>query len=116
MIGGVVFASLTVDTRSKNDPWQQRPELRPFPAMVAQEQPDVTQRTALDAHYQSYRNEQYKEGKKSRTWYRLLFPNDADYNVKQNPYAHTHRENVYNPANNYYARPGSQHYRHHVNE
>lgn len=76
---------------------------------------DITQSTALNAHYQSHRNKEFAEGKKSRTWYRLFFPNDADYNVKQNPYARTHRENIYNPANNYYARP-DQHYRHHTNE
>jgi hypothetical protein len=44
-----------------------------------------------------------------------LFPNDADYNVKENPLAHTHRENVYNPTNGYYAVAGNT-FRHHVNE
>ena len=83
--------------------------------MVPKDELDVTQRTALEAHYQSFRNKQYEEGKKRRTWYRLLFPNDADYNVKENPLAHTHRENVYNPTNGYYAVAGNT-FRHHVNE
>lgn len=116
ILGGIGFAYLTTDQRQRMDPWYQRPEFRPYPAMVPKEELDVTQRTALEAHYQSYRNKAYAEDKKSRTWYRLLFPNDADWNVHHaNPYAHTHRENVYNPANGYYATVGKT-YRHHVNE
>ena len=83
--------------------------------MVPKEELDITQKTALEAHYQDYRNKTYAEEKKTRTWYRLFFPNDADYSVKANPYSQTHRENVYNPANGYYALPGTT-LRHHVNE
>ena len=83
--------------------------------MVPKDEQDVTQRTALEAHYQSFRNKQYEEGKKRRPWYRVQFPNDPDYNVKENPLAHTHRENVYNPTNGYYAVAGNT-FRHHVNE
>lgn len=116
IVGGFLFSYMTVDgDHQKKDAWYSRPDLKPFPAMVPRDQLDVTYRSVLDAHYQSYRNKQYESEKKHRTWYRLFFPNDADYSVSRNPYALTHRENVYNPANNYYAVPGKT-TRHHVNE
>lgn len=99
----------------KKDAWYSRPDLKPFPAMVPKETMDITERTLYETHYQTFRNKQYESEKKKRTWYRLFFPNDADYTVSNNPYTQTHRENVYNPANNYYALPGKT-YRHHVNE
>ncbi len=76
---------------------------------------DITERTMMEAHYQSFRNKEYANDKKHRTWYRLFFPNDADYSVKRNPYHQTHKDNVYNPANNYYPTIGT-HFRSHVNE
>jgi len=115
LFGGFAFAMLTTNENQKRDPWYQRPDLRPFPAMVPKESMDITERTMYETHYQSFRNEQWKNDRKHRTWYRLFFPNDADYTVTRNPYSLTHRENVYNPANNYYARPG-KHYRDHLNE
>jgi hypothetical protein len=41
----------------------------------------------------------YKQEKKKSAWYRLFYPLDADYNVKENPWAHNHKDNVYNPYN-----------------
>jgi hypothetical protein len=114
--GGLLFANYTVSKDQQCDSWYTRPDLKPFPAMVPFEELDVTQKTALQAHYQSYRNKEYKEGKKTRAWYRLFFPNDANYSVKSNPYAHTHRENVYNPNNQYFAKVGTNHFRQHLNE
>jgi hypothetical protein len=115
ILGGYLIGSYSVNENQKKDAWYARPDKKPFPAMVAKEDLDVTERTMLEAHYQSFRNKEYKEDKKHRTWYRLFFPNDADYTVHRNPYAQTHRENVYNPANNYYAVAGNT-FRHHVNE
>lgn len=115
ILGGLTFAYYTCSSNQKIDAWYSRPDLRPFPAMVPRESLDTTERTMMEAHYQSFRNKQYSEDKKNRTWYRLLFPNDAKFDTKCNPYHETHRENVYNPANNYYAKP-TNHLRHHVNE
>jgi len=84
--------------------------------MVPKEDLDPTQRGALESHYQSFRNAQYKENKKKRTWYRLFFPNDADWTVKDtNINAHTAKDNVYNPANGYYA-THTNHFGHHLSE
>ena len=83
--------------------WYNRPDLKPYPAMVPKESMDITERTALEAHSRKFRNERHKDEKKKSTWYRLLFPNSADYNVKENPYAIHPKENVYNPKNGYFA-------------
>lgn len=70
--------------------------------MVPKDTMDVTERTMLEAHYESYRNMKHKQEKKKSAWYRLFFPVDADYNVKENPWAHNHPDNVYNPRNGFY--------------
>lgn len=116
LAGGFLFANFTVDERQKNDAWYCRPDLKPFPAMVPKEDMDITERTMLETHYQSYRNKAYSEDKKHRTWYRLFFPLSADYTVKRNPYHSTHRDNVYNPNNGYFATIGNNHFRDHTNE
>ena len=116
MLGGFLFAKMTVKDNYMVDAWYQRPDLKPFPAMVPKEELDITERTMLESHYQSFRNKEYKESKKRRTWYRLLFPNDADYSVKENPYSLTHRFNVYNAADNYYTNFDTAHFRDHQNE
>lgn len=114
--GGILFAYATTDRRIGRDEWYSRPDLKVFPAMVAKEDMDVTERTAYESKYQSYRNKEWAQDKKNRTWYRLFFPLDADYSVNKNPYAHTHKDNVYNPYQNYYATIGTNHFRHHLNE
>lgn len=113
--GGLAFAYWSMDQNHRIDPWYQRPDFKPFPAMVPKESMDITERTAYETHYQSFRNKQWAETKKTRTWYRLFFPNDADYSVKENPYSQTHRENIYNPNNNFYANH-TNHFRHHHNQ
>lgn len=115
LTGGIMFAFYTTDTRQIKNTWYNRPELKPFPAMVPFDHMDVTQRTSMEAHLGSYRREKAKQERKKSSWYRLFFPNDADYNVKENPFAINNKENVYNPNNGYY---GSihNHYRDHTND
>jgi hypothetical protein len=84
--------------------------------MVAKDEEDITEKTMYEAHYKTWKKNYYKNEKKHRTWYRLFFPNDADWTVNRNPYAQTHRHNVYNIDNNYYPRLGSNHFRDHLNE
>jgi hypothetical protein len=114
LTGGLLFAYLTTDSRYVHNVWYSRPDLKPFPAMVPQTE-DITQKTALYSHYQSNRNSNNKTDMKRKTWYRLLFPLDADYSVKENPYAYHSRDDVYNPKNGFYASP-TNHFRDHVNE
>lgn len=56
LAGGYLFASYTTNSNQRHDAWYSRPDLKPFPAMVPKEELDVTERTMLEAHYQSYRN------------------------------------------------------------
>src|SRR5450830_1789830 len=79
--GGCAFANMTTSENQKRDAWYTRPDLKPFPAMVPKETMDITERTMIETHYQSYRNKAYADDKKHRTWYRLFFPLDADYSV-----------------------------------
>jgi hypothetical protein len=115
LAGGLLFANLTVSKDIMNDPWYSRPDLKPFPAMIPKEDIDPMDRQVLEAHYQKYRNERNKELRKKSSWYRLFFPNNADYTPVENPYAHTHRHNVYNPTNCYYPSVTNQ-FRKHLNE
>ena len=114
-VGGFIFAGFTVDQRQVKNTWYNRPDLKPFPAMVPKECLDETEQTTLEAHYQKFRNEQNKETRKKSAWYRLFFPNKADYSVNRNIYAYENKENLYNPANGFV---GSihNHYRDHHQE
>ena len=114
-VGGFIFAYYTTDQRQMVNQWYNRPDLKPYPAMVPRECMDVTERTILEAHSIKFQNLRAKEERKKSAWYRLFFPNDADYNVKENPYALNNRENVYNPLNGYVG-SFENHYRDHVNE
>jgi hypothetical protein len=50
-LGGFAFAYATVESNQMRNTWYNRPDLKPFPAMVAKEEMDVTERTMLEAHY-----------------------------------------------------------------
>jgi hypothetical protein len=41
LLGGAAFAYWTTDQRQHMDPWYQRPDFRPFPAMVPKEELDI---------------------------------------------------------------------------
>jgi hypothetical protein len=49
--GGLIFAYLTVHQNQKMDAWYSRPDLKPFKAMVAKEDLDITERTMYETHY-----------------------------------------------------------------
>ena len=102
LAAGYLFAYMTTDkTRTKNT-WYNRPDLKPFPAMVKGEM-DVTEKTARESMYCSWKNKKRVEERKKSTWYRFLFPMDADFEVKENPYAKNHHHDVYDPANGFYS-------------
>ena len=113
--GGIAFTYLTVDQRQVRNLWYNRPDLKPFPAMVAKDDLDITEQTALEAHFQSYRNKKAAEDRKQSSWYRLFFPKKADYNVKYNPYNHHSKDDIYNPATGFYSSIHN-HYRDHYQE
>ena len=80
---GYCFARMTTDNfASQSNTWYNRPDLKPFPAMVEQTK-DVT--------YQSMKEGQYVPARKwdvkRSAVYRYFFDRDADFTLKDNPYA-----------------------------
>ena len=59
------------------------------------------EKSILYNQYQSFRNKENAKLRKKSAWYRLVFPNYADYSVHRNPYAYESSESLYNPANGY---------------
>lgn len=57
---------------------------------------DITQETMKTSLYASEKWKQAAENRKKSAWYRYFFTRDADFEVKENPYAHYHRQDVYN--------------------
>jgi len=49
--GGFLFASWSMDGRLMVNTWYNRPDLKPFPAMVPKESMDITERTIYETHY-----------------------------------------------------------------
>lgn len=76
---------------------------------------DVTQKMSLATHMNSYKRKFAKEDRKKSSWYRIFFPNDADYRVKENPYAIYNKDDCYNPYNGYYS-TYTNHFRDHEND
>jgi hypothetical protein len=52
--------------------------------------------------YIKHRREQDAEDKKKTPWFRYFFPTQADWTVKENPYATHHRSEVFSTTNNLY--------------
>lgn len=72
--------------------------------MVPKQEMSVTEQTALEQHYSSFRKRHYNETKKKRsTWYRILFPYQADWDVNDNLYARYNSEDVYDRRNGFYS-------------
>lgn len=49
--GGFLFATFTVSDKFLINKWYNRPDLKPFPAMVAKDDMDVTEKTIYEHHY-----------------------------------------------------------------
>ena len=100
---GFVFARYTVGQSQVHNPYYTRPDLKPFPAMVAHDpSADVTEHTARLTHYNAYKREQGAIDRKRSAWYRYFFTSDADFTVKGNPYAEHNKKDVYNPNTGFY--------------
>jgi DUF4097 and DUF4098 domain-containing protein YvlB len=83
--------------------WYNRPDLKPYPAMVPKVEESITEKTAKAAHYHDYRKKYAAEDRKRSAWYRLVFPLAADYTVKNNPYSIYDAEDIYDPRNGFFS-------------
>lgn len=95
---GWCFAYYTTDRDGwRSDKHKTRPDLKPYPAMVKQDEDDITQETMQRALYKKA----WKDDYKSSNWYRFLFPQSADFTVRKNPYREHAQTEIFNPK-----RPG----------
>lgn len=73
--------------------------------MVHHAEGSVDESVEKQMRYKMYvktrRAQDAKDSKKS-AWYRYFFPNHADWNVKENPYATHHKTEVFTTKNNLY--------------
>ncbi len=103
---GYVFAKYMVNQDAQRNMWYNRPDLKPYPAMVKDEREktrDITQETMKTSLYASEKWKQAAENRRKSAWYRFLFPRDADFEVRENPYAHFHRSDIYNTKRGHYS-------------
>ena len=107
---GFLFARHYTDegVRTGNQ-WYNRPDLKPKAAMV-DTQESIMERTMKKDQYMVLKKE--GEGKRSPI-YRFFFARDADFTVKENPYANAHREDVWNHKEAMYSDYGNDFRDHH---
>jgi len=101
LIAGLLFAQYITPYESRcSNQWYNRPDLKPFAAMVDQPE-DLTTKTMLDSQYVERRND-LTDGKRSPL-YRFFLARDADFTIKENPYRSQHPEDVWNSKVGQYA-------------
>lgn len=108
VVAGYVLAKWYCDWRPASNQWMNRPELKPYAAMIPDEyqgKDTVAYKTMLEQEYWSQRQKDGKADTKRSSWYRYFFANDADFTIKSNPYAKHNKWDVYNPNDGYYVNP-----------
>ena len=98
-MGFVIAIAVTDRSTFTSDSYKNNPTLRPYAAMVKPDEDDITYKTMLPALYTKHRTGQYK----SSAWYRFLFPADADFTVKDNPYRKYSHNEVFSTQNRRYS-------------
>jgi hypothetical protein len=114
LVFGYCFAKFCCNPMFTQNEWYNRPDLKPFAAMV--EKPkgrDITEETMKTSLYAAEKKKQAKANMKKSAWYRYFFTLDADFEVKENPYAHYSKQDIYNTKNSRYATYTNDFYEHH---
>lgn len=115
-IGGLLYAFYFTNPFLIRNEWYTRPDLKPFPAMVPQESLSESDKIIMETYYKKYRAEKEAANRKNSTWYRVLFPNAASYDVESNPYVGSNGRRVYNPLDTRYeSHTSTGHFRDHLN-
>ena len=106
---GYVFATKVTDytVRCSNE-WYNRPDLKPFAAMV-DKPTDAMHKSMIESQYVTARE---SEGKRSPL-YRYFMARDADFSLKENPYRNTHAEDVWDARKGHYATYSNRFVEHH---
>ena len=112
---GYLFAQYTVDPAMKaQNGWYNRPDFKPKAAMVhSVEDDDASIRSMKQQSYQKHRN---IGNERKGVLYRYFFTQDADFELKENPYRNNHPDDVYDARKQYVSTYASSHYRDHVRD
>lgn len=94
-LAGYCFAHYFTDRKRMSNGFYNRPDLKPFPAMVPQDENDVTLQSMKSAHYQSYRLAEAKKDFYRSSFYRFFRPEQADWSIRANPYTGNNKHDVY---------------------
>ena len=110
---GYLFAKFTTDQNEScvSNEWYNRPDLKPFPAMVQQEENDHMRRTMEQAQYMKQYNA--KTSWKETPLYRFFMARDADFTIKDNPYQKLHPEDVWDRRVGHYSTYSNSFGKHH---
>lgn len=99
LILGLLFARQVTDTDKKaQNSWYNRPDLKPFAAMVDRPANDHTFNTMIEDQYV---NKRQGEGAAS-PFRRFFLTRSADFTVKENPYQKLHPEDVWDSRKGHY--------------
>ena len=100
---------VTDPTMRSSNTWYSRPDLKPYPAMVAKPENDVTRDTMEKDLYIN------KQGSsiKSSPFYRYFFARDADFTIKENPFDKYHKDDIWDHRKGHYATYGNNFGEHH---
>lgn len=113
---GYVWAHYKTDDRIMYNPWYNRPDLKPYAAMVEQDDEEkAIMHTLKMAHYQSYRAKEARADRWRSPVVRYFFPNYADWTIRSNPYVELGYDKVYS-LDNQRLQLGAQDYLHHQQE
>ena len=114
LLGGFMFAQMTVNPSLKaQNGWYNRPDFKPKAAMVKSiEELEVSHTSMLQQSFQKHRN-LGNEGK--GVLYRYFFTQDANFELKDNPYRNNHSDDVYD-ANKGYLSTYTNDFRDHVRD
>lgn len=94
---GYAFARLTTDAEQKDyNQLYNRPDLKPFAAMVDQT-PDLGTKTMLEQSYVPQRKSDDSPLK------RFFFYRTADFSIKENPYQKLHPQDIWDPKTRVYS-------------
>lgn len=96
ILGGFVLGRMMSDDAILKNETYTRPDLKPFPAMVREpsEYDNEAYQQMLERNYLKYRNKDVRK----EPFYRLLWPEQADFTPKKNWYAQRDSATNYNPS------------------
>jgi hypothetical protein len=114
IFGGIVFASVFAGVSFGKDAWGQRPDIKPFPAMVPREYLDENYDEVFKLYGKGNAEGRVADRKRS-AWYRMFFPNSADWSFKDTTLVQPNAVDSYDQRNGFFHRATNR-FREHENE